>query len=468
LSIKNLEADYLVVGAGAMGLAFADELIRSNTSVQLIIVDKHAKPGGHWNDAYPFVSLHQPSAFYGVNSIGLGSGGSSLATGAELLAYFETVLTKLLATGQVQYFSMCEYQGEGVFSSIVTHDQQYKVRVRKKIVDSTYMKVQVPSTTPPKYAVAPGVNLVPLNKLSTISQPVSNYVVIGAGKTGIDAIIFLIAQGVPPDNITWVVSNDSWLMERNLIQPGMTLNWFVSQLDTFTKSKSLDEIYSGLEAKNVFFRIDEQIRPSKFRCATVSQDELAKLRLVKNVVRKGRVKSIDANEIILAQGRVPVSDNTLFVDCTANPLAKQASVPVFEGDTITLQSLLMCQQVFSASVIAHVENRFSDEQQKNALCMPVPHPEQTQDYVAAMAGTLVNVLNWERKIGFWLLRSRLSFMYHENLFSVLFRGYQAKRLTGPAIESLRLIFSEQFPGRGFPGDNNLKERFSEASPEVGL
>ena len=30
-------------------------------------------PGGHWNDAYSFVNLHQPSAFYGVNSLPLGA-----------------------------------------------------------------------------------------------------------------------------------------------------------------------------------------------------------------------------------------------------------------------------------------------------------------------------------------------------------------------------------------------------------
>ena len=468
MPIQHLETDYLVIGAGAMGLAFADELIRSDSSVQLVIVDKHSKPGGHWNDAYPFVTLHQPSAFYGVNSINLGTGGASLASGAELLAYFETVLTKLLASGQVKYFSMCEYQGEGVFSSIVTHDQKYKVKVRKKTVDSTYMKVQVPSTTPPKYAVASDVNLVPLNSIARIDSPVSKYVVIGAGKTGIDAVIFLLAQGVPADSITWIVSNDSWLMERNVVQPGKTLNWFISQLGTFSTSKSLDDIYAGLEAKGIFFRIDKTIRPSKFRCATVSQDELTKLRQVKNVVRKGRVQSIEAGEVVLAQGRLPVDANTLFVDCTANPLAKQASVPVFQGDTITLQSLLMCQQVFSASVIAHVENRFSDDEQKNNLCMPVPHPEQVEDYVAAMAGTIVNTLKWERKIGFWLLRSRLSFMYHEHIFSVLFRGYQAKKLAKPALEHLRLIFAEQYPGKNFPGDTSLKADFREVSTEGGL
>jgi hypothetical protein len=40
----------------------------------ITIVDRHGKPGGYWNDAYSFVALHQPSAFYGVNSLQLGSG----------------------------------------------------------------------------------------------------------------------------------------------------------------------------------------------------------------------------------------------------------------------------------------------------------------------------------------------------------------------------------------------------------
>jgi cation diffusion facilitator CzcD-associated flavoprotein CzcO len=38
-----------------------------------VIVDRNHQPGGHWTTAYPFVRLHQPSAFYGVNSQPLGS-----------------------------------------------------------------------------------------------------------------------------------------------------------------------------------------------------------------------------------------------------------------------------------------------------------------------------------------------------------------------------------------------------------
>lgn len=56
-----LEADYVVVGAGACGMAFADALL-SESQASIIIVDRRHQPGGHWNDSYPFVRLHGPSA----------------------------------------------------------------------------------------------------------------------------------------------------------------------------------------------------------------------------------------------------------------------------------------------------------------------------------------------------------------------------------------------------------------------
>ena len=73
MSVTKLETDYLVVGAGAMGMAFVDELINCSAGTghdktKVIIIDRRPKPGGHWFDAYDFVTLHQPAAFYGVNS----------------------------------------------------------------------------------------------------------------------------------------------------------------------------------------------------------------------------------------------------------------------------------------------------------------------------------------------------------------------------------------------------------------
>ena len=55
---RSLETDYLVVGAGAMGMAFTDALI-DHADVHVTLVDRQHAAGGHWLDAYPFVQLHQ-------------------------------------------------------------------------------------------------------------------------------------------------------------------------------------------------------------------------------------------------------------------------------------------------------------------------------------------------------------------------------------------------------------------------
>src|SRR6201999_2127181 len=118
-SMQLLEADYLVVGAGAMGMAFTDALV-SATDATVVVVG--LQPGGHWTAAYPFVRLHQPSAFYGVNSRRLGTdtidtdgwneGLYELASGSEVCAYFDQVMRQeLLPTGRVSYFPMSEYDG---------------------------------------------------------------------------------------------------------------------------------------------------------------------------------------------------------------------------------------------------------------------------------------------------------------------------------------------------------------------
>ena len=67
-----IETDYLIVGAGASGMAFADALI-AECDADVVMVDRRHCPGGHWNDAHPFVRIHHASACYGVNSRMLGT-----------------------------------------------------------------------------------------------------------------------------------------------------------------------------------------------------------------------------------------------------------------------------------------------------------------------------------------------------------------------------------------------------------
>ena len=58
---SRIDADYLVVGAGAMGMAFTDALVDHAPDVRVALVDRRHGVGGHWLEAYPFVQLHQSS-----------------------------------------------------------------------------------------------------------------------------------------------------------------------------------------------------------------------------------------------------------------------------------------------------------------------------------------------------------------------------------------------------------------------
>ena len=119
--MREIETDYLVVGAGASGMAFVDSLM-AESEAEVVIVDRRHGPGGHWLDAYPFVRLHQPSAYYGVNSRTLGNdlidetgpnaGFYERAGAAEICSYFGRVLEEhFIASGRVRFLGMSEYRG---------------------------------------------------------------------------------------------------------------------------------------------------------------------------------------------------------------------------------------------------------------------------------------------------------------------------------------------------------------------
>ncbi len=72
----------------------------------------------------------------------------------------------------------------------------------------------------PGYDVGEGVECVPPNELAKIRQPYEHYVVVGAGKTGMDACLWLLGRGVAPAEVSWVMPRDSWMLDRARVQPG--------------------------------------------------------------------------------------------------------------------------------------------------------------------------------------------------------------------------------------------------------
>ena len=280
---RTIEADYLVVGAGAMGMAFADTLV-SETTATVVVVDRNDQPGGHWTTAYPFVRLHQPSAYYGVNSRSLGSdtidhgglnaGYYELATGAEVCAYFDAVMRQQLQpTGRVTYLPMSEYLGDGRVRRLGGDE----IEVTARRVVTTHVNIVVPSMRPPSYALAPGVDCVPPNELSRIRDARDRYVIVGAGKTAMDACLWLLGHGIPAPKLTWIKPRDSWILDRAAIQPGQqfakrVLGDFSGQLAAVHEAESLPDLFDRLEASGCLLRIDTNVDPTMYRSRSAAGD----------------------------------------------------------------------------------------------------------------------------------------------------------------------------------------------------
>ena len=458
-----MDTDYLVVGAGAAGMAFADTLL-TDTDAHITIVDRRDRPGGHWNDAYPFVRLHQPSAFYGVNSrelsqgtkdaVGLNHGLYDLAGGADVVSYFDQVMQqRFLPSGRVRYFPMSNMVGDNEFESLPS-GQRHRVNIRKKRVDATYSDTAVPSTHPPKYGVAPGVRCVPLNDLPKIKKPQAGYVVVGSGKTGIDACLWLLAHGVAPASIRWIMPRDAWLLDRANLQPGdefffTSFGSVAHQFEALAAARSVPDLFMRLNAVGELLRIDERVLPTAYHCATVTQAELSELRRIEGIVRLGHVRCVETTQIVLDHGSVPIGPETLVVDCSANAIPQRPAVPVWTEGRITLQTVRRCQPTFSAAFIAHVEATFHDDAEKNSLCTPVPLPDLDIDWLRMLAIDMANRRKWSQHehLMAWLARSRLDCFFHSlrsvrpddtERMALVRRVQQAMQ---PAIENLQRLLT---------------------------
>lgn len=423
------ECDYLVVGAGATAMAFVDTLI-AESEATVTMVDRRHRPGGHWNDAYSFVGLHQPAAFYGVASRELGDGVKdvtgpnagyySLSSGLEVLAYFDAVMRqRFLPSGRVRFLSQHDFVGrDGDVSEVISLTSGERRRIRaRKIVDATHARTEIPSTHPPKYEVARDVTLIPVNGLARLERAYANYTIVGSGKTGMDACLWLLANGTAPERIRWIVPQDAWWVNRANIQPGVeffdsSIGAATEQFVCVAEAESVADLFRRLEDGGYLHRLDPEVEPTRYRCAVVSPGEREQLRRIPNIVRLGHVRAIGRDELVMEKGTLPTEPDTLYVDCTAGAIQLPPNVPVFDGSTINLLMVRTCQPTFSAALIAFVEARVRDAAEKNALCVPVPSPERPIDWLGMWGATLRNTRSWNAHpdVRVWMAGCRLNNM----------------------------------------------------------
>lgn len=363
------------------------------------------------------------------DEVGVNAGMSSLASGQQVLAHFDCVMQeRFLPSGRVRFLPMTEYLGvrDGAHRvrSLTSGDEQ-SIAVGRKLVNATHAATATPATHPPKYAVSPQVAFTPVHRLPEIRKPYACYTIVGSGKTGIDACLWLLDNGVPPARIRWLMPRDAWYMDRANLQPGVenfdrSMGSTLSQLEAIIAAESIDDLFTRLEAVGALHRLDAAVRPTTYRCAVVSKGELAQLQRIKDVHRMGHVRAIEPRRLTLDGGELAADADTLYVDCSASAIQPPPNAPIFEGEVIHLQMVRTCQPLFSAALVAWLEAHVEGNAARNAMARPIAGPERPVDWLRMWGVTLANTGAWRANPALmaWLAQCRL------NGQAVMMRGMQ--------------------------------------------
>lgn len=388
---RVVQADYLVVGAGAAGMAFTDALI-DHSNARVALVDRRHWVGGHWLDDYPFVRLHQASAFYGVASTLLGGGRvqrhgpeaglHERADVAEICSYYGHILNeRMLNTGSVEFFANCEYSADRQFVSRIS-GKRFEVPPKCRVVDARYLSPSIPADTPPPFDVATGAHAITVNSLARLDEASSEYVVVGSGKTATDTCIWLLTRGVDAGNICWIRPREPWMLNRAMIQPdpALFLGAAARIMETAAAASTLEELFLRLEDSGIMIRIDRSVTPTMAKTPTLATWELKLLRTIEHVVRLGHVRRVEPGRIALDGGSLAIAKDAVVVHCAASGLKYPPTIPLWGRTAITLQPIRAGFPCFGAALAGYVEATRSDDAEKNRLCPPTPYPNTLADW----------------------------------------------------------------------------------------
>jgi len=516
----RLECDYLVIGAGTCGMSFVDTLLTEHESASVILADRNMRAGGHWTTAYPFVRLHQPSSNYGVNSLRLSKSKDSKgrerenandrATAHEILEYYEEVKDQFLDSGRVRCIFGAEYyqtkNGDHMLSlsnwnneeqnsnddnknNINSADKGKPCIPLEKTVYNVYCQkvvrcisnVVVPSMRQgPTFPVDDSIMVKSVNELPNEidkSNKIKRYVVLGAGKTGSDAILYLLENGIDQSAITWVISRDMWYCIREGYWPTNGESTYRDKyliLKPFLTFNKCADVFLNYEQNGVLGRLQSNSPtiPEVFKGAIIGREELAALRSIKNVIRLGRVTSIVSESIAFEEGNVSLSSvgtakDILFVDCMAESFCGYESVDkvqLFEPGKISIGPLLhVFNPSFSAAIIAYVEATFNADcdDLKNRFCY-YPRGEYAKANLQSLLVYMysqfktMDALQQYRPASKFILTSRTNSdapMHHGGLFKLFWA------LLGPVrLEKRTKAFKKKVDNGDF--GNEAKNRFN--------
>ena len=282
-----MNIDYLVVGAGASGLAFADAAGGRGGCRGHCGGSSSKRPGGHWQHAYPFVRLHTPSAYYGVNSLPLGedridqagenAGYYERATGGEVREYFAAAAERLAQTGRVRMLMGHEHLGRGSNGerSGLEYGESFTTSgyvARSSTLDTLRRRSR--RLTPPRlmWHRQHGSSRSTICRRSLRSG--APYAVLGSGKTAVDACVWLLENDVEPDRIRWIRPRDAWFYDRRHFQPldqvAAIMEGISLDAEAGARATNVEDLFDQLESSGRLVRIDPSWPATMYRGTMVS------------------------------------------------------------------------------------------------------------------------------------------------------------------------------------------------------
>jgi len=249
-----------------------------------------------------------------------------------MLEYYQVVLQDLIDTGRVRFFPESSYFNKMIRSAT---GKVWSVKARK-IVWANCGEVPSKSPMPLPCLQGAGVNVCSPDDPAVLSHA-PEYLVVGAGKSAVEALLWLLKKGIDPETITWVLPHESyWLQER--VPPA-------------TPSGKVRTV-------------QPQAQSSKFQCAALSNQELKDLGLVTNIVRLGLVMGAEPGRLLFERGEVPLQTGSVVLDCSES-LQDHKEVPIWQPGKLVLQCLSNCKRAKSSALIAAIELQPGTDEEKN-------------------------------------------------------------------------------------------------------
>lgn len=199
--IEPIECDVCVLGAGIGGLNAAFVASRHLSPGQrIVLIDRHDRASGMWNDTYPYVRLHQPHPMFTVGNIKwtFGRERAYLSTRDEVIAHLNHCLDVIADRVTVrrcwgwEYLDHAEWRGK---VHITAHDRDGRPRLIRadRFIKAVGFGIEANDPLPTSSSRVRSVSPHQLDPRHTSGPDADTPVwVIGSGKTAMDTVHALV------------------------------------------------------------------------------------------------------------------------------------------------------------------------------------------------------------------------------------------------------------------------------------